>query len=274
MSFLESLIYGLVSGMSEFLPVSSLGHQALMLRLFGLGNREPGRDVFVHIGILVALISACRAMFNHAMTKQRITIASRRGRRVEYRDSYELRLTKAAVIPFVLGFITYFFVRSAEKNMVLLALLFIINGILVLVPEYTRRGNKDGRFMSGWDSLVIGLFSAFSAFPGISRGAAMNFYTSLRGADRGHALNWFFLLSVPSLLLLIIIDIINLFVLPLGSVTFLGFLGYLASAVAAFVGGHLSVSLMRYLSVHMGYAGFAYYSWGAAMFSFVLYLIV
>jgi undecaprenyl-diphosphatase len=273
-SFLESLFYGLISGLSELLPVSSLGHQALMLRLFGLDNREPARDVFVHIGILLALISACRVMFNHAMTKQRVTVTSRRGRRVEYRSSYDLRLVKAAVVPFLLGCIAYFFVRSVEKNLATLSLLFIANGILVIVPEYTRRGNKDGRFMSGWDSVVLGLFGALSAIPGISRGAAMNFYTSLRGADRGHALNWFFLLSVPAIFLLIFIDIINLFVLPLGSITFLGFLGYLASGITAFIGGHLSVSLMRYLSVHMGYTGFAYYSWGVAMFSFVLYLIV
>ena len=274
MSFLESLIYGFVSGISEFLPVSSLGHQALMLRLFGLGNREPARDVFVHIGILVSLVMACRSMFNHAMTKQRVAINTRRGRRVDYRDSYDLRLAKAAAFPLVIGFIAYFFVRSAEKNMAILALLFVANGIFVLVPEYIRHGNKDGRFMSGWDGIALGLFGAFSAFPGVSRCATMNFYSAMRGSDRGHALNWFFLLSVPALLLLILIDIINLFVYPLGSVTFIGFLGYLASAVTAFIGGHLGVSLMRYLSVHMGYAGFAYYSWGAAMFSFVLYLIV
>lgn len=274
MSFLESLIYGLVSGLAEFLPVSSLGHQALMLRLFGLGNREPARDVFVHIGILIALVMACRAMFNHAMAKQRVTTNSRRGRRVEYRSSYDLRLAKSAIVPMVLGFIVYFFVRTVEKNMALLALLFVVNGAFVMIPEYTRRGNKDGRFMSGWDSVALGLFGALSAFPGISRSATMNFYAGMRGADRGHALNWFFLLSVPALLLLVLIDIINLFVFPLGSVTFIGFLGYLISGVAAFIGGHLGVSLMRYLSVHMGYAGFAYYSWGAAMFSFVLYLIV
>ena len=225
MSFLESLIYGLVSGLAEFLPVSSLGHQALMLRLFGLGNREPARDVFVHIGILVALVMACRSMFNHAMTKQRVTTNSRRGRRVEYRDSYDLRLAKAAVFPMILAFIAYFFVRSVEKNMAYLALLFVVNGIFIIVPEYSRRGNKDGRFLSGWDSVALGIFGALSAFPGISRTATMNFYTSLRGADRGHALNWFFLLSVPALLLLILIDMINLFVFPLGSVTFVGFLG-------------------------------------------------
>lgn len=274
MSFLESLIYGLGSGLAEFLPVSSLGHQALMLRLFGLGNREPARDVFVHIGILIALVMACRSMFNHAMAKQRVTTNSRRGRRVEYRSSYDLRLAKSAIVPMLLGFIVYFFVRTVEKNMAILALLFVVNGVFIIIPEYTRRGNKDGRFMSGWDSVALGLFGALSAFPGISRSATMNFYAGMRGADRGHALNWFFLLSVPALLLLILIDIINLFMFPLGSVTFIGFLGYLISGVAAFIGGHLGVSLMRYLSVHMGYAGFAYYSWGAAMFSFVLYLIV
>lgn len=274
MSLIESLFYGLISGLSEFLPISSLGHQALMLRLFGLDNREPARDVFVHIGILVALVSACRAMFNHAMAKQRVTSTTRRGRRVEYRDSYDLRLVKAAVFPMILGFITYFFVRSVEKNMALLAVLFIVNGVFIIVPEYTRRGNKDGRFMSGWDSIALGLFGALSAFPGVSRSATMQFYSGMRGADRGHGLNWFLLLSVPALLILILIDIINLFVFPLGSVTFIGFLGYLISALAAFVGGHLGVSLMRYLSVHMGYVGFAYYSWGAAMFSFALYLIV
>lgn len=128
--------------------------------------------------------------------------------------------------------------------------------------------------MSGWDSFALGLFGALSAVPGISRNAAIHFYTTLRGVDRSHSLNWFFLLSVPALVLFILFDIVNLFTLSLGTVTFINFLMYLVSAVAAFCGAHLSISLMRYLSVHMGYAGFAYYSWGAAMFFFVLYLIV
>lgn len=274
MSFIESLIYGLVSGLAEFMPVSTQGHQALMLRLFGLGVREPGRDVFVHIGILLALVSACRTMFNHVLTKQRVTVNTRRGRRVERRSTYDLQLVKAAVVPMILGLFGYLAVRKLEGNMAWLAVLFAINGIFVMVPEYTRRGNKDGRFMSGWDSIALALFGALSALPGISRNATMHFYCTLRGADRSHSLNWFLLLSVPALILFILFDIVNLFVLPLGTVTFISFLWYLVSAVAAFCGAHLSISLLRYLSVHMGYTGFAYYSWGAAMFSFVLYLIV
>jgi undecaprenyl pyrophosphate phosphatase UppP len=177
-------------------------------------------------------------------------------------------------MPLILGMFSYLATRKFENSMAWLAVLFALNGIIVMVPEYTRRGNKDGRFMSGWDSIALGLFGALSALPGISRNATIHFYTTMRGVDRSHSLNWFFLLSVPALILFILFDIVNLFILPLGTVTFISFLWYLVSAVAAFLGAHLSISLVRYLSVHMGYAGFAYYSWGAAMFSFVLYLIV
>ena len=117
-SFIESIFYGLVSGLAEFMPVSTQGHQALMLRLFGLGVREPGRDVFVHIGILLALVSACRTMFNHVLTKQRVTVNTRRGRRVERRSTYDLQLVKAAVVPMILGLFGYLAVRKLEGNMI------------------------------------------------------------------------------------------------------------------------------------------------------------
>lgn len=274
MSFLESLLYGLVSGLTEFVPVSSQGHQALMLRLFGLGNREPARDVFVHIGILLALVSSCRTMFNYVLREQRISSGSRHRRHTERRSTYDLRLVKTAAFPLMLGLLVYFSARNMESNPAWLAVMFAINGVLVIVPEYTRRGNKDGRFMSGWDGILIGLSGAVSVFPGISRVAAMNLYTTLRGVDRNHGQNWVLLLSVPVLILYVVFDIINLFTLPLGTVTFIHFLLYLLSAVTAFCGAYLGIMLMRYLSVHKGYAGFAYYSWGAAMFCFVLYLIV
>ena len=51
-SWLESLIYGLISGLAEFLPISAEGHQHIMLYLFGGELRDPVRDFFVHIGLL------------------------------------------------------------------------------------------------------------------------------------------------------------------------------------------------------------------------------
>lgn len=274
MSFIESLLYGFISGLSEFLPVSSYGHQALMLRLFGFVNREPARDVFVHIAVLLALLSSCRTMFTHVMREQRLSSSSRRRHTGDRRSTLDFRIVKTAVFPLILGSLLYMLGRKIEHNLALLAVMFIINGVMLIIPEYARHGNKDGRFMSGWDGIMIGLFGAASAAPGISRIGMIDFYTTLRGVDRNHSLNWALLLSVPAMILMILFDMINLFTLPLGTVTFVNFLLYLVSAGCAYIGGYFSIMLMRYLSVHTGFAGFAYYSWGAAMFSFVLYLIV
>lgn len=274
MSFLESLLYGFLSGLTEFLPVSSQGHQAVMLRLFGLTYREPARDVFVHIAILLALLTGCKPIFNNLLREQRLASSAGRRRHGDRRSTHDLRLVKNGALPLLIGLFCYIAARKVEGNLFVLALMFIVNGIIIIIPEYTRHGNKDGRFMSGWDGVMIGLFGALSAIPGVSRVGSINFYTTMRGVDRNHSLNWAFLLSVPALLLFMVFDIVNLFTLPLGTVSFVTFLLYLVSAIAAYLGGYLSISLMRYLSVHTGFAGFAYYSWGAAMFTFVLYLIV
>lgn len=273
MSFLESIIYGFVSGLTEFLPVSPQGHQALMLRLFGVSVREPVRDMFVHIAILIALASTCKSMFSRISAENRLSSRSRRGRGPVRRGVYEMRLIKSSVIPLIAGLFLYFSVRKIESDSILLAVFFIINGIIIIVPEYARHGNKDARFMSGWDGVVYGLLGALTVVPGISRVSTMNFYMSLRGADRNHNINWILLLSVPVLIVFIFFDLVLLFILPLGRITFVIFIQYIVSALAGFIGSYLSIRLIKYLSVHTGYAAFAYYSWGAAMFTFVLYLI-
>ena len=274
MSFIESLIYGFISGLAEFVPVSSHAHQALLLRLFGLTYREAARDVFVHIAVLLALLTSCRSMFSHVLREQRLTNSSRRRNHGDRRSAMDLRIVRTAAVPLLLGMLCYFVARKIEQNFALLSITLILNAVVLLIPEYSRHGNKDGRFMSGWDGIMLGVSGAFSAIPGISRMGMLDFYTTLRGVDRKHTLNWALLLSVPAVALMILFDMVNLFTLPLGTVSFVTFLFYLVSAVSAYFGAYCSILLVRYLSVHTGYAGFAYYSLGAAMFSFVLYLIV
>lgn len=273
MSFLESIIYGFVSGLTEFLPVSPQGHQALMLRLFGVSVREPVRDMFVHIAILIALVTTCKSMFTRLSMENKLAGRSRRRRGPIRSSAYDLRLIKGAVFPLIAGLFFYFACRKFESNHIILAVFFIINGIIIIVPEYARRGNKDARFMSGWDGIIYGLLGALASIPGISRITTMGFYMSLRGVDRNHNINWILILSVPVLIAFIFFDLVLLFILPIGKITFVTFIQYLVSALSGYFGGYLSILLIKYLSVHTGYGAFAYYSWGAAMFTFVLYLI-
>lgn len=274
MSIFESVIYGLVSGLAEFLPISSRGHQALMLRLFGQDHRDPVRDILVHIGLICALLVACRSLFTRLRREQVLSKRRRRKRAYERNGIFDLRLVKTAVIPMLVGMLLYGLTKGCEFNPLQLSLFFIFNGIILIVPEYMAHGNKDARVLTGWDGILLGFTSLLSSLPGVSRVGTMSALLTARGADRQASLNWIFALSLPALAMLIGFDIVNLIVQGFDPVSFSVILGYLLAAVAAFGGGYFGIVILRYLSVQIGYAGFAYYSWGAAMFSFVLYLIV
>lgn len=273
MSVFESIIYGIVSGLTEFLPVSSQGHQAIMLRLFGQDTREPIRDLLVHIAILAALIFSCRSMLIRLRREHMIMSRSRRKRTYDFNGIYDLRLIKTAVFPMMIGLIAYSRTIRFESQPLYLALFFLINGMILIIPEYARQGNKRGRSMSGFDGILLGVFSALSSIPGISRVGSGMCIASLRGADRVHNLNWALLLSIPALVIWIVLDFVHIFTIGVGNLTFISILTYMLSAIFAFAGGFMGVSFVRFLSEKAGFSGFAYYSWGAAMFTFVLYLI-
>lgn len=275
MTWYESLVYGFLSGISDFFPISMQAHQSLILQIFGLTQREPIRDLFVHIGIIMALYIACASSLSRLQRDKKLLESSRRrkNRVFDTRGLYELQLLRSAVIPMLAGMLLYFATDKLEWNLIYIALFLLINGIILIVPEYMRKGNKDARSMSALDSLLIGLSGIVSALPGISRIGTMVSICSARGADRQCALNWALLLSIPALLLLCGYDVILMFTAGVGAFSFAAFLGAVLSAISAFCGSYLGITVMRYLTVRVGYSGFAYYSWGASLFAFILYLI-
>ena len=136
------------------------------------------------------------------------------------------------------------------------------------------QGNKDVRSMSYLDSVLIGAVASLSALTGISRVGCVTSTAIARGADRHHALNWAFLISIPALVLLMCINLLQIFA---GTVTinFWGsFFTYLLSGGAAYLGGFYSIKFMKFLTVRVGFSGFSFYCWGASLFSFLLYLTV
>ena len=273
MSVFESILYGIVSGIAEFLPVSTQGHQAVLLRLFGQSFRDPLRDVMVHIALLAALLFGCRNFLLRIQREQVIISRSRRKHTYDFNSIYDLRFIKTAAIPFAVGLIAYFRMQRFEQEPLSLVVFFIVNGLALMIPEYIRKGNKTGRLMTGLDGILFGIFSAFSCFPGISRiGCGMG-YASIRGADRTHALSWALLLSIPALVLWIVFDIIQLFSFGIAAITFLSVLSYIFSGIFAFIGGFAGISLIRFIAEKSSFLGFSYYSFGIAMFTFVLYLI-
>ena len=274
MNWFESFIYGIVSGVAEFLPISSQAHQNLLMQLFGVEMRDPVRDLLVHLAILLALLSGCKVTLGHIRREQNQQLHNRNRYRHSSRLLLDMRLIKNAAVPMLIGMLIISYVFKQKNNLLLISLFLLINGILLFVPERMMQGNKDVRGMSAIDSLLIGISGALSSLPGISRIGSTTSTAIARGADRQCALNWALLLSIPALVILMGLDIISIFSTA-GSLDVWGsLLTYLLSAVGAYFGGYASIMLMKFLTVRAGYYGFAYYSWGAALFAFLLYLTV
>lgn len=273
MNWLESLIYGLISGISEFLPISSSGHQLILLNLFGIDARDPVRDIFVHIAMLFAVIVSNKSLFELVKREQSVRHRKRHTMRQNIRALRDWRLVQSAVIPLLFSMILLCLLTRLSDNLMITAIFFVVNGLILFIPNRIVQGNKDARAMTPLDSLLIGCSGGVAMFSGISRVGCTNCVAVVRGADKKHALSWSLILSVYALAFICIMDIIS--IISVGTPDFWRNLyTYIFSGIAAYWGGRLSISMIRLLITRPSNNGFAYYCWGTALFSFILYLTV
>jgi undecaprenyl-diphosphatase len=272
MDWLQSIIYGFVMGFSELIPVSSSAQNLILRQLFGASENDAFRELLIHIFSLSAFIFAWRGSLK-VFQDRRYIARSRRGRSVvDYNRNSDSRFVRAAVFPMLMVMIISLNFNNGN-NLIRTAILLIVNGIVLYIPERILQGNKSARSMSSMDAWLVGIFSAVSVIPGFSRIGMGIAISQIRGADRKNALNWAYMLSIPALMLLIAGDLVTIIFSGQGIVFSTGFGGYLLISIFAFVGSYLAVYLMRSLILLRGLLAFAYYSWGAALFLFILYLL-
>lgn len=273
MSWLESLIYGLISGISEFLPISSFAHQQIALHLFGADGRDPVRDFFVHLGMLIAVIAACRSFMDLLKRGMNANGAGGYTGSQNNRAFMDWKLIQTALFPMIIGMLFLRYILKIEGNLVLTSLFLAINGVVVFLPNRIIQGNKTARSMSAMDGVMIGSSGVLSVLPGISRVACTYGVSVIRGAARKNALLWTQILSIYALACLCLMDLISIF--GVGEINFWGnFLTYILSGLFAYAGSYVGIYIMRFLTGRPGGNGFAYYCWGASLFSFILYLTV
>ena len=274
MDVLKNLIYGFVSGIAEFLPVSSGAHQGLIRYIFGIDARDSLQNLLVHIGVLFAVILGFReTLFRLQREQKSLASGRRRSKSLDIKAAYDLKLIKTAAIPLFIGLFLSFATWHWENSLLAIMAFFLLNALVLLVADHAPQGNKDARTLTGLDGILIGILGALSALPGVSRTGMISSYTTLRGADRERSASWAIVLCIPAMIFAIIFDFYGMFSFGVGSLTFIGFLGYLVSGISAFFGGYLGISLLQTILVHSGFSGFAYYSLGASFLSFMLYLI-
>ena len=200
-TMIQSILYGLVCGFAEFLPVSSQAHRSILNCLFGVDQEEPLMVMFLHIGALLALIISSMSLLQRFQREMEIKrLARRRSRRQpDELALLDMSIVKTACTVLLIGFVFYFEAAALHGNLPMVAIFLVVNGLILHVPLYLPKGNKDARTMSRLDAMLLGLGSALAMLPGVSRIGVSTSVGISRGAAPQNAYKWALLISIPAL---------------------------------------------------------------------------
>ena len=275
LSFLESVLYGILSGLTDILPVSAPAHKILLLKLFGVGKEPAFLSLFLHLAILGGLYYSCQSQILKISRARRLARVPKRRRKrpLDTKSLMDFRLVQTMFLPTILGFLLYDKVSPLGGKLMWVAIFLLINGVILYIPQFLPGSNKDSRMLSRVEGLLIGLGGAAAIFPGISAvGAAMSI-GSVCGVEKNYGFDMALFLNMAVTVGFIVFDVLALIAGGLGALSFGIIMQYLLSAAAAFEGVVLGVRMMRKLLENNGLTSFAFYCWGCGLFTFVLNLV-
>lgn len=274
-SWLESIVYAFISGVTEFLPVSSHAHRSILRHLFSVDANTSVLDFLIHFSVMLALIFILQSQLALLRRTQKLlSIPARRRTRTPGREATaRYKLVRSAIFPVLIFTVFYQIAYLVADRLQIMAFCLLLNGVVLYIMTLVRKGNKAASQMSRVDGPLLGFISGLGIIPGFSRVGLGLSICHMRGASSSDAVDWVLLLSIPALAGLCVADLIIMFAAGIGSFTFLMLIQYIVSAFAAYAGAYVAVSLLRYLASRSGFTWFAFYSFGAALFSFILFMI-
>lgn len=275
LSWIESCIFGLFSGLLDIIPVSAEAHRILLLKFFGVKASSDFLNLLIHIGVFSALYYSSQTQLLRMRRARALARVPKRKRKrpLDVRSMMDWSMLKTMLIPAILGVYLRKYTTGMGGKLMLVSLFLFLNGLILYVPQFFPTSNRDSRTLSRVEGLLMGLGGAAAAVPGISAIGSATSIASVCGVDRTYGLNMALMMNMGITAGLMVYDLLGIVSHGFGIASVLGFVSYLFSAAAAFGGAMLGIKLMRQLAAGQGFSVFGVYCWGLALFTFILNLI-
>jgi undecaprenyl-diphosphatase len=225
---LKAIILGIVQGLTEFLPISSSGHLAIIEKYFGIA--EPvALATFLHFGTFCAtVVFFLKPIVNGV---QRAVKGNRQSiRYVIY--------TIIGTIPIVVFAICLrMYIEESFKDVRLIALFLGITGVTVLLTRIVQKGKSTITLLSAF---IIGIAQMFATFPGISRSGFTISAGIFSKVEPRKAFTFSFLLSLPAVLganIQQLISVSHIYYLP----------AVIIGMVCSFISGLIALKILKKL---------------------------
>ncbi len=198
MDALNSALFGLLQGLTEFLPVSSTGHLVLLHEVFGAGDNDMAFDAVLQLAtVLAVVIYFRRDIFDmvNAVLRQlsRLPVNQK-----EITLAYALL---AGTIPAIIfGLMLESYMETIFRSPLFVAGVLVAGSVLFMIAEWVYITKKRDDKVTVMKGFKIGLFQCLALMPGFSRSGASIAGGMILGLTRAEAARFSFLLAVPVIL--------------------------------------------------------------------------
>ena len=182
-SLIEAIILSIIQGITEWFPVSSSGHLALMQQFFGFQNLPY--DVFLHFAGIFAVLFVFKREVLKLLSFNRVSL--------KYISLLVIALIPAGFV----GFLLSDWIENLFSNMTYLGIFFIFSGVVVYSTKFSIERKSD---INNKDAWFIGLLQALAILPGISRSGMTISAGLFKGISKRAAIRFSFLMSIPLIL--------------------------------------------------------------------------
>lgn len=244
---MQAIVFGIVQGVTEFLPISSSGHIVLAQYFFGIEDPQMSFVFALHMGSLLAVVMYFwRDWLNLVHIKKDMKV---------YQDNpHLLWLIVVATIPSVaVGLFIGDFVENLVFSKVVVAFLILCGSVVLFVCDRIFSKKRTLKHINVKNSFIIGLFQIVALIPGVSRSGMTISGARMCGFNRVDAARFSFLISVP---IIIGAGILMIKSAVFSEFTVQVFVGTVASFIVSICTIHYFLALIRKVS----YAIFLYYS--------------
>ena len=290
MTTFQAIIMGIVQGLTEFLPVSSSGHLAI---ISAIAETEMDGGVLFEVLLHVATLAAVCAVYYKdvgmivveffsicadcginigrffknisAINKQEYKpICTTPGRKLT------LMLLVSTIPTGIMGILLDDVVEAVSSNLLIVGLCLLGTGGILFISDLVDKGSKKQKEANFGDAMLTGIAQGFAVLPGISRSGTTITVCLLCGFDRRFAVKYSFLMSIPAILGALVLE---LFKLP-GS----GGVGAPAGAcivamILAAVIGYFALKVVSALAINKRFKPFWIYCFAVGAISIIVFLI-
>ena len=244
MEYFKFILYGLIQGFTEFIPVSSTAHLKVISLLLGLDDPGTSLSAIIQLGSVFALVWYFRT---------EIFKLKRQFSKKDFDYVLNIRLLRfifICTIPIVfLGgsiklFFPYFFDNVLRSNLSI-ALVSLLMAMFMYIADCSKKGSINLYNYSFSNSFLIGFSQAFAVIPGFSRSGVTISTALISGWERRDAAKFSFLLGIPAIFLAAIVESIYSY----DQLSTLNFAPLILGFISTFLSSLLAINfLLKYFS--------------------------